>query len=289
MLVNKERIKLDMSRKRITQIFPFLLPLRKKQRKLFFYTRMYFDGNKYTKKTENNLLSYKVFETSSLMLNKNSGFDMKYQMNKVHNLKLAAKTMDRLIIKPKETFSFFQLVRNADQNEPFKDGLNLVDGKIVGSYGGGLCQLSNLLFWMFLHTPLTIIERHGHAVESFPSTTDDLPCGTDATINEGWLDLKVRNNTDTTFQIIILFDDEFMYGHILSDNEQAYEYEIFNQDISYCKTGGKVFRKASVDCNRIDRATKKKDHVLLYNNICEIGYTLPNNIEVVEKGEKENE
>ena len=276
---------IDMSRKRITQIFPFLLPLRKKQRKFCFYMKMRFDGNKYANTVADKQLLYKIFETSFLMLNKNSGFDMKFQMNKVHNLKLAAKTIDGLLIKPKETFSFYQLVRYADHNEPFKDGLNLVDGKIVGSYGGGLCQLSNLLFWMFLHTPLIVVERHGHAVESFPSTTEDLPCGTDATINEGWLDLKVRNDTDTTFQIIISFDDEFMYGHILSDSEQAYEYEIFNENIAYYKKNGKVLRKASVDCNRLDKETQETDHIQLYNNVCEIGYTLPDNIEIAEKGE----
>ena len=123
-----------------------------------------------------------------------------------------------MIIEPNETFSFWQLVRWADHHEKYKDGLNLVDGKIVGSYGGGLCQLSNMLFWLFLHTPLTVVERHGHAVESFPSTTEDLPCGTDATINEGWLDLKIRNDTDNTFQIEISFDDKYMYGRILSQS-----------------------------------------------------------------------
>lgn len=69
-----------------------------------------------------------------------------------------------------------------------------------------------MLFWLFLHTPLTVIERHGHAVESFPSTTEELPCGTDATINEGWLDLKICNDTDNTFQVVVEFDDEYMYG-----------------------------------------------------------------------------
>lgn len=139
-----------MSRKRLTQMFPFLLPLRKWQRKKYFYFKMKFDGNRYAKKTSEKLLPNTVFETSSLMLNENSGFDMKYQINKVHNLKLAAKTINKVIIEPKETFSFWQLVRWADQHEKYKDGLNLVNGKIVGSYGGGLCQLqsadSNRLF-----------------------------------------------------------------------------------------------------------------------------------------------
>ena len=110
-----------------------------------------------------------------------------------------------------------------------------MDGKIIGSYGGGLCQLSNMLFWMFLHTPLTVIERHGHAVESFPSTTEDLPCGTDATINEGWLDLKVRNETENPFQIEISFDDSFMYGRILSEAPVNIDYRVYNSTVFYIK------------------------------------------------------
>lgn len=160
------------------------------------------------KKTSDKPLPNVVFETSSLMLNENSGFDMKCQINKLHNLKLTAKTINKVVIAPNETFSFWQLVRWADCHEKYKDGLNIVDGKIVGSCSGGLCQLSNMLFWLFLHTPLTIVERHGHAVESFPSTTEDLPCGTDATINEGWLDLKLCNDTDIIFQIEINFDND---------------------------------------------------------------------------------
>ena len=82
---------------------------------------MKFDGNRYAKKTSEKLLPNTVFETSSLMLNENSGFDMKYQINKVHNLKLAAKTINKVIIEPKETFSFWQLVRWADQHEKYKE------------------------------------------------------------------------------------------------------------------------------------------------------------------------
>lgn len=54
-------------RKRLTQLFPFLLPLRKWQRKKFFYLKMKFDGNKYAEKTTEKLLPYTVFETASLM------------------------------------------------------------------------------------------------------------------------------------------------------------------------------------------------------------------------------
>lgn len=36
-----------MKRKRLTQVFPFLLPIRKWQRKKLFYLEMLIDGNKY--------------------------------------------------------------------------------------------------------------------------------------------------------------------------------------------------------------------------------------------------
>ncbi len=271
-----------MSRKRLTQLFPFLLPIRKWQRKKLFYLKMRTDGNNYAKKRAETLLPNNVFETSSLMLNENSGFDMVYQVNKVHNLKLAAKTINQILIEPNETFSFWQLARWADRKEKYKDGLNLVNGKIIGSYGGGLCQLSGMLFWLFLHTPLTIVERHGHAVESFPSTTEELPCGTDATINEGWLDLKVRNETDNTFQIEISFDDRFMYGRILSQMPVNTKYTVFNRSVSYVRENGKTYQIADV-C-RLEKTDAEETERELYVNRCEITYELPETIEIEERG-----
>lgn len=271
-----------MSRKRLTQVFPFLLPLRKWQRKNLFYLKMRFDGNRYAKERLEEKLPYTVFDTSSLMLNKNSGFDMKYQFNKVHNLKLASRTINKVIIKPNETFSFWQLIRWADRHEAYKDGLVLIDGKIVDSYGGGLCQLSNMLFWLFLHTPMTIIERHGHKVEAFPSTTEALPCGTDATVNEGWLDLKVKNQTDNTFQIVISFDDDYMYGQILSRNQVDIDYMVYNSSISYIRRNNKIYQQAFVYRLETDTKTGMKKETELYCNQCEITYELPKDIHIEE-------
>lgn len=268
----------------MTQLFPFLLPLRQWQRKKCCYLKMRLDKNHYADTISDELLPNKIFETSALMVNQSSGYDIQYQYNKVHNLKLAGKAINKVLIRPKETFSFYWLVRNADKKEPYKDGLNLVDGKIIGSYGGGLCQLSNLLFWCFLHTPLTIVERHGHAVESFPSTTEELPCGTDATINEGWLDLKICNDTDNTFQVVVEFDDEYMYGSILSQNSVNMEYKVYNSSVSYVRENGKVYQIASVCRTEKDITTGKDSQKELYINRCEIGYELDGEIEIEERG-----
>lgn len=153
-----------MDRKRLTQRFPFLLPMRRAQRKMCFYAGMRFDGCRYAQTIGEKSLSHLLFETDCALYNHNTGFDMIYQENKVFNLKLAAKTLNGLLIRPGETFSFWWLVRHADKDTPYKDGLTVTNGKLTTMSGGGMCQMSNLLFWMFLHTPLTIIQRRGHEV-----------------------------------------------------------------------------------------------------------------------------
>ncbi len=271
-----------MARKRVTEMFPWLLPLRQAQRKLFFYTGMHLDRNNYAKTQKTKHLPYEQFAQDSLMLNENSGFDMKYQFNKVHNLKLAAKKIDGLLIRPGEVFSFCYAVRKADQKEPYRDGLSLVNGQITGEYGGGLCQFSNLLYWMFLHTPLTVIERHGHEVEAIPPTETDYLAGIDATVAEGWLDLKVKNNTAHTYQIAIRFDRSTMYGQILSDSEKCFDYEIYNEGLHYTREGGKIIEKAQVRRRCTSRFTGQAEDEKLYDNTCIIDYPLPDHIEVTE-------
>ena len=271
-----------MTRKRVTERFPWLLPIRQTQRKLFFYAGMHLDKNTYAKMQKTKSLPYKIFETSSLMLNQNSGFDMKYQFNKVHNLKLAAKKINGLLIRPGEVFSFCYATRSADKKEPYRDGLSLVNGEITGEYGGGLCQFSNLLYWMFLHTPLTIVERHGHEVEAIPPTEADYLAGVDATVAEGWLDLKAKNNTAHTYQIVIDFDSNTMYGKILSDSEKCFDYKIYNQSLRYEREGGKVVEKAQVFRQCTSRFTGQTEDEKLYDNVCIIDYPLPANTEIIE-------
>lgn len=273
-----------MIRKRLTQAFPILLPARKWERKKMFYLKMKLDGNHYAKTISEEMFPNTVFEEMMLLINENSKFDIQYQINKVHNLKLAAKTVNKIIIKPNETFSFWQLVRYADSYEKYKDALNVVNGEIVGSYGGGLCQFSGMLYWLFLHTPLTIVERKGHSVEYFPSSDEEIVYGTDATVDEGWLDLKVRNDTDNIFQIEISFDEMFMYGRILSKNPVDEDYRVYNSKISYIEESGKLYQIASVCRSEKEIKSDKRVDKELYINQCEIAYDIKKDIKIERRG-----
>ncbi len=272
-----------MTRKRMTQIFPFLLPLRQKQRKLFFYLGMRLDKNTYAERKQARPLSCQVCKTEALMINEGSGFPLKYQYNKVHNLKLAAKKIDGLLIRPGETFSFWKAAKDADRDTPYLDGLSLVNGKIQAEYGGGLCQLSNLLYYLFLHTPLTITERHGHGTEAIPPAEETLS-GMDATVAEGWLDLKAKNETAHTFQIEIRFTEEKILGRILSDSPKQFDFHLYNAQVRYTRENGKIYEYSRLCRKRISCSTGEEKDEILCDNRCIIAYPLPAGTEIEEGG-----
>lgn len=269
-----------MPRKRLTERFPFLIPLRTWQRRLFFYAAMRFDKNVYCKKTAPPLACL-VCKSDAPLINTETGFNMIYQENKIFNLKLAAKAINGLVIRPGETFSFCRAVKNADKKTPYRDGLVMVNGKLTPSYGGGMCQMSDLLFDLFLHSSLTVTERHGHKIKDFPDLGTSAK-GTDATVFEGWLDLKAKNTETQSFQIYFEFSENIMTGFLLSDFPAAFRYEITNGKVFYEKKNGEIFEHAEVIREKLLKDTGEvQSRQLLYTNVCKINYPLP---EV--KGEK---
>ena len=273
-----------MRAKRITERFPWILPLRRKQRIFCFYLGLCLDKNKYANEHEECVLEHLMFSSSCPLINTETGFDIKYQENKVFNLKLAAKPLNMLIIRPGETFSFWKLVKDADKDTPYKDGLVVLNGELQTMQGGGLCQMSNLLFWCFLHTPMKIIERHGHRKKDFPEPPSDAPLGVDATVSEGWLDLKVKNDTNETYQIVISFEDGMIVGQIRTASKPQIQYSIQNGQLQYYRENGKIYEQVDVIQNAISVPDGKDiGSKLLYQNCCEIGYELPKETFIKEK------
>ena len=141
--------------------------------------------------------------------------------------------------------------------------------------GGGVCHLSNLLYYTFLKSPLTILERHGHRVKSFPNPDKDSLEGVDATIRSGWLDLKVKNMTNQNYQIVISFDQEYMHLKILTDQDTKEIAEIKNEDFHYVKKDDKYYESVSVVKEYYDKNTKeflRKEK--LYDEVVLVGYPI---------------
>lgn len=262
-----------MTRKRLTQVFPWLLPIRRWSKKKFFYLNMALDKNVYAKNHSKQILPYLIYSYEEPIINPNSGHDIKYQYNKLENLKLASSTINQLLLLPGDVFSYWQTQKHNQALKNLKEGLVLIDDKIVYGKGGGLCQLSNLLFWVALNSPLTVLERHHHTIENIPNSLSTLDC-CDATISEGWCDLKLKNPTNQILQFIITFENDCIQVKLYSDTKPNYSYKAIEKHKSFYNKHNKTFLKNDiyqVITNLKDNTTQEK---FLIHNEVEIGYDI---------------
>ncbi len=175
-------------------------------------------------------LPEQIFTHQSILLRQLKDVEMWLQYNKVTNLRLAIAKIDGLVIQPNEVFSFWYLVGNPTQQRGFELGMVLDNGKVRTGYGGGLCQLGNLIYWMTLHSPLSIKERWRHSYDVFPDVNRTLPFGSGATLSYNYIDLQIENKTNHQYQFCFWLTDEHLCGEIRSDTESLYRYEIIEKN-----------------------------------------------------------
>lgn len=171
-------------------------------------------------------LEYECFSHKTPLLRQLKGADMQLQINKVANLKLAAERLHGVIIQPGEIFSYWYLIGNPTKKRGYQSGMVLKNGKVTAGTGGGLCQLSNMIFWLALHSPLTVIERHRHGYDVFPDSNRTQPFGSGATCFYPHGDLMLRNDTEDTFQLFTVVGEQYLYGQLRADAPMKYRYEI---------------------------------------------------------------
>ncbi|MBV6439650.1 MAG: Vancomycin B-type resistance protein VanW [Saprospiraceae bacterium] len=175
-------------------------------------------------------LNILVFQHNTPLLRQLKDVEMYLQHNKVTNLRLAAAKINGLVIRPGETFSFWKTVGNPTARRGYLEGLVLENGKIGKGVGGGLCQMGNLLYWMALHSPLTVTERWRHSYDVFPDAGRILPFGSGATLAYNYIDLQFRNDTRHCFQLRVWLSETQLCGEIRSSEPLAERYEVFEQE-----------------------------------------------------------
>ena len=106
-----------------------------------------------------------VFSHESPLYRKLADSPEELVANKIVNLGLACQSLDGLVLQPGESLSYWRQVGNPRAGRGFRPGLVLRQGRPAIGLGGGLCQLSNLLYWLTLHTPLSVTERWRHSRE----------------------------------------------------------------------------------------------------------------------------
>ncbi|GLY28152.1 VanW family protein [Kineosporia sp. NBRC 101731] len=189
----------------------------------------------------------------SLLLRQLGDADMWLQHNKVTNLRIAVAQLDGLVIRPGETFSFARLVGRATEKKGYVVGMFLSGGEVKPDVGGGICQAANLLHWMVLHSPLTVVERSEHSFDPFPDSGRVIPWGTGCSIFYNYIDLQVRNDTEVPYQLRIRVGETHLEGALLSTAMPAHSYHVEARDERFEQHEGIWWRSNQVWRRVVDR------------------------------------
>lgn len=262
-------------RKLLSQWHPVLYFAAVWARRIKRYSSWFFDGKKYVNKRSIEKLPFRIKKHQSVLLKKLGESDMELQVNKVTNLKIALKNIDGIIIRPGETFSFCKLVGLPTKRKGYLLGMELTFGEARAGIGGGICQISNLIHWLVIHSPLTVTERYHHSFDPFPDDGRVLPFGSGATVFYNYRDYQFTNNTNHTFQINLWLSDKCLDGELRIDKELDYGYHVYEKDHQFIKINEQFFRKNEIWREKILKfhSGKVVETELLTKNFARVTYT----------------
>ncbi len=175
-------------------------------------------------------LPYLHFAHKTPLFRQLKDVDMWMQHNKANNLRIASERLNNTVVKQGEILSYWKLIGKPTTKKGYLPGMVLRGGEVHACVGGGLCQLSNLIFWMTLHTPLSIIERHRHGYDVFPDSNRTQPFGSGATCFYPHGDLMIKNETPINFQLRLKVGDEFLFGEWRASAPPANIYKIIERN-----------------------------------------------------------
>ena len=201
-------------------------------------------------------LEHRVYTARSLIRRTLGSVDMRLQDNKAQNLALAAPKVDGVLIRPGEVFSFWRLVGPVCAADGYLPGLTVSCDSLGEGVGGGMCQFTNLLHWLVLHSPLTVVERHHHAQDLFPDHGRQIPFGTGTSIFYNYLDFRFRNDTDDTYQILVHSDGTYLCGELRCSAAQPCAVHIRTEGERFVREAdGAVYRCGTVVRRFVDKRT----------------------------------
>lgn len=189
-----------------------------------------FEKNNFASIDPSATCDHSLIRHQSFLLRPLKDVEMYLQYNKITNLKLAVSKLNHVVLRPGQTCSIWYMVGRPTSKKGYLEGLTLENGKISKGIGGGLCQLGNLLYWMTLHTPLTVKERYRHGYDVFPDVNRTIPFACGATLSYNYIDLQIQNNTEDTFRINLWLDEAFLNGEIMCDKPVTKEYQVYETD-----------------------------------------------------------
>lgn len=112
-----------------------------------------FSSESFAKTKSEEELPIVIYKHNSLIRRTLGNVNTQLQNNKAVNLAISAPKVNKVLIKPGETFSFWLLVGNTTKRKGYKEGLTIEKNSTSSGIGGGMCQFTNLIHWLVLHSP----------------------------------------------------------------------------------------------------------------------------------------
>ncbi|MDO4173824.1 MAG: VanW family protein [Eubacteriales bacterium] len=113
------------------------------------------------------------------------------------NVRLAANSIDEVILNPGEEFSYNDTVGERTAARGYRSAIIYSDGEEVDGLGGGVCQVSSTIYMAVLRADLEVTERYCHQFQ-----VSYTPVSQDAAVYWGSKDFKFVNNTDYPIKIV---------------------------------------------------------------------------------------
>ncbi|MFW5740898.1 MAG: VanW family protein [Myxococcota bacterium] len=137
-----------------------------------------------------------------------ASFDTKFSRRGVgakraHNIELAARAIDGMVLKPGQSFSFNTVVGRRTLERGYTWAPVIVGDELRPGVGGGICQVASTLYAAALHAAMQITERWAHGRPS-----SYIRMGMDATVSYPSKDLRFVNNLPYPVILHVFFPEE---------------------------------------------------------------------------------
>ena len=218
--------------------------------------RDFFSGEQLARSKQAEPLPYLIHSHKSLIRRKLGDVDLQLQENKAVNLGIAAPKVTGILIRPGEVFSFWSLVGSTTARKGYRTGLVINQGSTGSDIGGGMCQFTNLIHWLVLHSPLCIVEHHHHdGIDLFPDFGRQVPFGVGTSIVFNYLDYRFKNTTSATYQLIVYTSPEYLCGELRCDAPGEFSYHIKAEDEHFSREDDGIYRNGKVFRSVVDKKT----------------------------------
>ena len=139
------------------------------------------------------------------------------------NVELTASRINGYILMPGDVFSYDKTVGSRTVENAYKVAGVYVGNRTESGVGGGICQTSSTLYSAVLYADLEIVQRTSH---SLPIAY--VPAGMDATIAEGYIDFRFKNNTPYPVKIQATAEGRRLTCKLLGVKDPDKKVEIVN-------------------------------------------------------------